>query len=68
MVGKILEAAKVTNELTSRDFLRVQMETPAGPMDLIVDPGMLEEPPDIGQIIQAGAWISGRITPEEDEK
>ena len=68
MVGRVLEADRVTNELTSREFIRARMETPAGPMDLIIDPGMLEELPEIGQIIQAGAWISGRITPEDDNK
>jgi hypothetical protein len=68
MVGKVLEATRVTNELTNRDFIRVQVETPAGPMDLIVDPGMLEELPAAGHIVQAGAWISGRITPEDDDK
>ena len=59
MVGRALEAEQVTNELTNREFLRIRMETPAGPMDLIRRPGMLEGLPEIGHIIQAGAWLSG---------
>jgi hypothetical protein len=68
MVGRALETERVKNELTSLEFIRIQMETPAGPIDLIVDPGMLDDLPENGHIIQAGAWISGRITPEDDEK
>jgi len=68
MVGKALESEKVTNELTGLQFVRIRVETPAGPMDLILDPGMVEELPEKGQILQAGAWLSGRITPEDDEK
>ncbi len=68
MVGRVLEAIRVTNELTAREFIRLRIETPAGPMDLIVDPGMLEGLPNAGHIVQAGAWISGRITPEDDER
>jgi hypothetical protein len=68
MVGRALESERVTNGLTGREFLRIRMETPAGPLDLIVDPGMLADLPKDGDILQAGAWLSGRITPEEDEK
>ena len=68
MVGRALESERVRNRLTGRDFLRVRMETPAGPLDLIADPDMVEGPPESGAILQAGAWLSGRITPEDDEK
>lgn len=68
MVGKTLEAERITNELTGLQFIRIRVETPAGPMDLIVDPGMVDELPEVGQILQVGAWLSGRITPEDDEK
>ena len=52
----------------SSEFIRLQMEPPAGPIDLIVDPGLLDELPENGQIIQTGAWLSGRIAPEDDDK
>ena len=68
MVGRSLEAERVQNQLTGREFVRLRMETPAGPVDLIVDPGMLDDLPANGSVIQAGAWLSGRITPEDDEK
>ena len=68
MVGKVLEAESVANELTGMEFVRVRLETPAGPMDMAVAPGLLEAPPETGKIIQAGAWLSGRITPEDDAK
>jgi hypothetical protein len=68
MVGRVLEAEMVTNELTQRGFIRLRIESPAGPMDMAVDPGLANGLPEIGHIIQAGAWLSGRITPEDDEK
>jgi hypothetical protein len=68
MVGRALESERVTNELTGRQFIRVQVETPAGPMDIIVDPGMLEDLPENDHVLQVGAWISGRLAPKDDDK
>jgi len=68
MVGRALESERVTNELTGLEFFRIRMETPAGPLDLIVDPAMVEDLPRDGDVLQAGAWLSGRIAPENDEK
>ena len=68
MVGRALESERVTNELTGREFVRIRIETPAGPMDLIVDPGMLDDLPEDGFVLQAGAWLSGRLAPDDDEK
>ena len=66
MVGRALESERVTNQLTGQEFIRIRIETPAGPIDLIVDPGLLEDLPENGHIIQAGAWLSGRIGPEDE--
>jgi hypothetical protein len=68
MVGRLLEGQVVTNELTGRGYFRVLIETPAGPMVLIVEPDLLQEMPARGSVLQVGAWISGRITPEDDDK
>jgi len=68
MVGRALESERVTNELTGLAFFRIRMETPAGPLDLIADPSMADDLPGDGDILQAGAWLSGRIAPENDEK
>lgn len=68
MVGRVLEGEEVVNQLTGKAFVRLRMETPAGPIDLAVDPGLLEEIPPEGYILQVGAWLSGRIAPEDDEK
>ena len=68
LVGRALESERVLNQLTQREFVRVRIETPAGPLDLIVDPAMVDDLPPDGSILQAGAWLSGRITPEDDEK
>ena len=68
MVGELLEWEAVTNELTGRPFHRLTLSTPAGPMDLIVEPQMMPETVNRGMVIQAGAWMSGRIAPEDDEK
>jgi hypothetical protein len=67
MVGRLLEGGKVTNQLTGQSYSKAVMETPAGPIVLIVEPNLLEELPEVGSVLQVGAWISGRITPEEDE-
>ena len=68
MVGRLLEGEEVTNHLTGCGFYRILLETPAGPLVLIVEPDLLEELPPKGTVLQAGAWISGRIAPENDEK
>jgi hypothetical protein len=68
MVGPLLEASEVINELTGLAFHRVLMETPAGPMTLLVEPDLMPETPEKGHILQVGAWISGRMAPEDDEK
>lgn len=68
MVGRIVEAERLTNQLTGREFVRIRMETPAGPMDLIVGPELVGDLPEVGNILQAGAWLSGRLAPEDDEK
>jgi hypothetical protein len=68
IVGRALETEAVTNRLTGREFIRLRIETPAGPMDMAVDPGLIEGLPEAGQIVQAGAWLSGRLAPENDEK
>jgi hypothetical protein len=68
MVGRVLEAVEVTNELAESPFIRLRIETPAGPMDMAVDPELVRGLPTEGDIIRAGAWISGRISPEDDER
>lgn len=68
MVGCLLEGRELTNELTGRSYFRVLIDTPAGPMALIVEPELLTKMPEIGSVLQVGAWISGRITPENDDK
>jgi hypothetical protein len=67
MVGRLLEGGKVTNQLTGQSYGKAVMETPAGPIALIVEPSLREELPEVGSILQVGAWISGRIAPEEDK-
>lgn len=68
MVGELLDWTRVTNELTGLPFFRLLLATPAGPMDLIVEPDMMPSGVEKGMIVQAGAWMSGRIAPEDDEK
>jgi hypothetical protein len=68
MVGRVVEAVLVKNQLTEVEFLRLRIETPAGPMDLAVDPAMVPDLPAPGHILQVGAWLSGRLVPEDDEK
>ena len=68
MVGRLLRVERVTNTLTGQAFFKIVMDTPAGPMVLVVEPDLLPEIPAEGSVLQAGAWISGRIAPEDDEK
>jgi hypothetical protein len=68
MVGALTEMKELTNELTGRPFHRFLMETPAGPIVLIVEPDLIPEGIETGQILQVGAWISGRLAPEDDGK
>ena len=68
MVGRLVETSLVKNELTGLRYTRGLMETPAGPMCLIVEPDLMPEGMEVGNIIQVGAWISGRLAPEDDDK
>jgi hypothetical protein len=68
LVGRVVESEKVENQLTGRPFIRLRIETPAGPLDLLVDPAMMEDLPKDEDIVQVGAWLSGRIAPENDQK
>ena len=68
MVGRVLESEHVKNHLTGREFVRIRIETPAGPMDLIVDPDLVRDLPEVGHILQVGAWLSGRIVGEKEEE
>lgn len=68
MVGRLLGTEKLTNQLTNQPFYRVLMETPAGPLALLVEPDLMPAQVADGSILQVGAWISGRIAPENDEK
>jgi hypothetical protein len=68
MVGNLLEITELTNQLTGLPYHRILMDTPAGPMSLLVEPDLMEEGMKEGLVLQVGAWISGRITPDEDEK
>jgi len=68
MVGRVVKAAEVENQLTGRTFIHLQVDTPAGPLDMAVDPGLVDGLPAEGNIVQAGAWLSGRLAPENDDK
>jgi len=68
MVGRLVETSLVKNELTGLRYTRGLMETPAGPMCLIVEPDLMPEGMEVGHIVQVGAWISGRLAPEDDDK
>jgi len=68
MVGRLLKGETLTNEVTGEDFLCLEIETPGGPVRMAVAPETMAEIPAEGTILQAGAWLSGRLTPENDEK
>lgn len=65
MVGDLLEADMVKNDLTGLEFLRLQIETPAGPIALVADPNLLPSVPETGSVIQAGVWLSGRLLADD---
>jgi hypothetical protein len=64
LVGGLLKAERVENTLTGREFLVLEVESPAGPIGLVADPSLLEEIPDEGSVIQVGVWLSGRLMSE----
>lgn len=65
MVGRALDVKRVRNQVTGREFYRITVETPAGPMDMVADPALLAEDPGVGDLVQAGVWLSGRIVSGE---
>jgi hypothetical protein len=66
LVGNLLASERVTNALTGREFLKMEVETPAGPMALVADPALLPDPPETGSVVQVGVWLSGRLVPEAE--
>lgn len=66
LVGRALRVRRVRNQVTGREFYRITVETPAGPMDIAADPTLLTESPEVGDVVQAGVWLSGRIVTEEE--
>ena len=63
IVGRLLLAERVKNELTGGEFIRLRVETPADPLDIVAEPGLVPELPEEGDVVQVGAWISGRVLP-----
>lgn len=64
LVGRVLLAKRVRNQLTGGEFVRLQVETPADPMDIVADLSLVPELPEAGAFVQVGVWVSGRILPE----
>jgi hypothetical protein len=60
-IGKVISAEERTNSFTRQSFFWASVETQGGVIDLVWHKNICSELPVAGSIVQAVAWLSGRI-------
>jgi hypothetical protein len=59
--GEIKEFEIKTNLLTNANFYHILVETLGGEVDVVADPKLIAETPQIGGIVSGQFWLSGRL-------
>lgn len=59
--GEILEIERKVNDFTGSEFYWVYLKTLSMEIDVVYDPKLLPETPEVGSIISGDFWVSGRI-------
>lgn len=60
-VGEIKEYELKINELSGEKFYSFLVETLGGEVDVVADPKLVPDEPDIGGIVRGSFWLSGRL-------
>ena len=61
LVGGVVEAEERRNTHTGRPFWWALVETVGGTFDVVIDPALLPEPPQTGNVLSGWFWLSGRL-------
>ncbi len=59
--GHVVEVAKMRNELTEQPFHWALVESLGGSYDVLIDPELVAEQPQVGGVLTGSFWLSGRI-------
>jgi hypothetical protein len=60
--GHVVASATKRNAITGKPFHWALVESLYAKFDVVVDPGLLAEAPDVGSVLSGGFWLSGRLT------
>ena len=63
--GRILEAERRANPVTSAEFYWLSVQSYGGIYDVVADPTFFQEPPVVGGIVKGSFWLSGRLLMDE---
>lgn len=69
LTGRIRECDSRRNECGDRPFWWMQVDSLGGTFDVVVDPVLMTETPQVGGVVSGAFWLSGRLvttTPSED--
>ena len=67
-LGEIIEIELKTNALTGEKFYWLLVDTFGGEIDVVADPKLFPNEPNIGGIVTGQFWLSGRITGAPETK
>lgn len=61
LVGGVVEAEERRNTVTGVAFWWALVETIGGTFDVVIDPELLQHPPQAGNVLSGWFWLSGRV-------
>jgi len=67
-VGGVVKAEERRNTVTGRPFWWALVETVGGTFDVVIDPALLPEPPQAGNVLSGWFWLSGRLRSGAEDK
>jgi hypothetical protein len=62
LTGRIVEASRMTNEATDKDFYWLLVESLDATFDLVADPEIVTGEVHAGSIVEATVWLFGRLS------
>lgn len=67
-VGGVLEAEERRNTVTGVPFWWALVETVGGTFDVVIDPALVKDPPQAGNVLSGWFWLSGRVRVPPERK
>jgi hypothetical protein len=66
IAGQVIEAAERRNAVTGQPFWWALIDTIGGTFDVVIDPSLLAEPVEAGNVVAGWFWLSGRLHTGEE--